>query len=85
MTYDDGDEERLDLAQEKWRLSEGSGAVATPRQAPNRDGALPAGQLAPRCQVDGCDADLSMLKDFHHRHRICELHHQVRAGCLRGG
>ncbi|CAF2045265.1 hypothetical protein HID58_034709 [Brassica napus] len=28
----------------------------------------------PRCQVDGCDLDLSSAKDYHRKHRVCETH-----------
>ncbi|XP_019055864.1 PREDICTED: squamosa promoter-binding-like protein 3 isoform X2 [Nelumbo nucifera] len=28
----------------------------------------------PRCQVEGCNLDLSSAKDYHRRHRVCESH-----------
>ncbi|KAM6562561.1 hypothetical protein CsatB_022559 [Cannabis sativa] len=28
----------------------------------------------PRCQVEGCNLDLSSAKDYHRKHRICENH-----------
>ncbi|XP_018438765.1 squamosa promoter-binding-like protein 10 isoform X2 [Raphanus sativus] len=28
----------------------------------------------PRCQVDGCELDLSSAKDYHRKHRVCENH-----------
>uniref|UniRef100_A0A0D9W117 SBP-type domain-containing protein n=1 Tax=Leersia perrieri TaxID=77586 RepID=A0A0D9W117_9ORYZ len=28
----------------------------------------------PTCQVDGCTADLSAVKDYHRRHKVCEMH-----------
>lgn len=28
----------------------------------------------PRCQVDNCKEDLSHAKDYHRRHKVCELH-----------
>lgn len=28
----------------------------------------------PRCQVEGCNADLSNSKHYHRRHKVCELH-----------
>lgn len=33
----------------------------------------PQSQL-PTCQVDGCTADLSKAKDYHRRHKVCEMH-----------
>ncbi|KAK6922416.1 SBP domain [Dillenia turbinata] len=29
---------------------------------------------APRCQVEGCNFDLSSAKDYHRKHRVCESH-----------
>ncbi|KAJ4825007.1 hypothetical protein Tsubulata_040780 [Turnera subulata] len=29
---------------------------------------------APRCQVEGCDLDLSSAKDYHRKHRVCQSH-----------
>lgn len=36
----------------------------------------PTNQTAsvPRCQVEGCNLDLSLAKDYHRKHRICESH-----------
>lgn len=28
----------------------------------------------PACQVEGCCADLSAAKDYHRRHKVCEMH-----------
>ncbi len=32
------------------------------------------GSQAPRCQVEGCKADLSTAKDYHRRHKVCSFH-----------
>jgi hypothetical protein len=42
------------------------------------------------CQVEGCNADLRGLRDYHLRYKICEYHLKVRHGqllarCLRAG
>ncbi|KAL5172589.1 Squamosa promoter-binding-like protein 8 [Glycine soja] len=29
---------------------------------------------SPRCQAEGCNADLSQAKHYHHRHKVCEFH-----------
>ncbi|CAN1248784.1 Squamosa promoter-binding-like protein 8 [Linum perenne] len=29
---------------------------------------------APRCQAEGCTADLSHAKHYHRRHKVCEFH-----------
>ncbi|CAK9144316.1 unnamed protein product [Ilex paraguariensis] len=39
----------------------------------------------PRCQVEGCNLDLSSSKDYHRKHRVCESHSkspQVAVGGL---
>lgn len=33
-----------------------------------------AGSNRAVCQVDDCDADLSNAKDYHRRHKVCEVH-----------
>lgn len=35
---------------------------------------LSPNSLAPKCQVEGCKADLSRCKDYHKRHKVCEMH-----------
>ncbi|KNA06136.1 hypothetical protein SOVF_183860 [Spinacia oleracea] len=32
------------------------------------------GTESPRCQVEGCNLDLSSAKDYHRKHRVCESH-----------
>ncbi|KAI7749130.1 hypothetical protein M8C21_020816 [Ambrosia artemisiifolia] len=39
-----------------------------------RGGSYHHSSLLPRCQVEGCDLDLSSAKDYHRRHRICADH-----------
>ncbi|CAA2995481.1 squamosa promoter-binding 14 [Olea europaea subsp. europaea] len=34
----------------------------------------PSGASYPMCQVDNCKEDLSMAKDYHRRHKVCEVH-----------
>lgn len=34
----------------------------------------PGGTTYPMCQVDNCKEDLSSAKDYHRRHKVCELH-----------
>ncbi|CAM6038969.1 unnamed protein product, partial [Sphagnum compactum] len=38
-----------------------------------------------RCQVEGCTANLSSAKDYHRRHKVCEMHSKaskaIAAGC----
>eukprot|EP00250_Pteridium_aquilinum_P009725 c18889_g2_i1 orf=1-1203(-) len=32
------------------------------------------GVAIPRCQVEGCKLDLTLAKDYHRRHKVCEPH-----------
>ncbi|KAG8377185.1 hypothetical protein BUALT_Bualt08G0001800 [Buddleja alternifolia] len=35
---------------------------------------IPGGANYPMCQVDNCKEDLSTAKDYHRRHKVCEVH-----------
>ncbi|KAJ7967023.1 Squamosa promoter binding-like protein [Quillaja saponaria] len=70
----------LNEDQESLRLNLGCGlglrTVEEPASRPNkrvRSGS-PGGNSFPRCQVDNCKEDLSNAKDYHRRHKVCELH-----------
>lgn len=39
-----------------------------------RPRAVPAASQVPRCQAEGCNADLSNTKPYHRRHKVCEYH-----------
>ncbi|KAI0501622.1 hypothetical protein KFK09_016567 [Dendrobium nobile] len=39
-----------------------------------RSGSPGSAASYPMCQVDDCKADLSNAKDYHRRHKVCELH-----------
>nr|ABM67305.1 SBP-domain protein 13 [Physcomitrium patens] len=43
----------------------------------------PSMQIA-RCQVEGCKADLSGCKDYHKRHKVCEMHSKAPK-CIAAG
>ncbi|KAI0528840.1 hypothetical protein KFK09_001383 [Dendrobium nobile] len=36
----------------------------------------------PKCQVEGCDADLSQCKDYHRRHKVCEVHAKASSAVI---
>nr|GMD53119.1 squamosa promoter-binding-like protein 12 [Ipomoea batatas] len=46
------------------------------RLAPQQRHEKPSSQSAtiPRCQVEGCNIDLSSAKEYHRKHRVCESH-----------
>lgn len=43
----------------------------------------PSTQIA-RCQVEGCKADLSGCKDYHRRHKVCEMHSKAPKAIANG-
>eukprot|EP01018_Ginkgo_biloba_P024324 Gb_23724 [translate_table: standard] len=36
--------------------------------------AMSQGTQPPRCQVEGCKTELTCAKDYHRRHKVCEVH-----------
>lgn len=36
------------------------------------------------CQVETCEADLSKVKDYHRRHKVCELHSKATSAFVGG-
>ncbi|EEF47459.1 squamosa promoter-binding-like protein 2 [Ricinus communis] len=41
---------------------------------PKRSKSSSQASSTPRCQVEGCNLDLSSAKDYHRKHRVCENH-----------
>ncbi|XP_074562605.1 squamosa promoter-binding-like protein 1 [Curcuma longa] len=37
----------------------------------------------PTCQVEACDADLSKTKDYHRRHKVCDMHARASSAIVR--
>ncbi|XP_042437113.1 squamosa promoter-binding-like protein 1 [Zingiber officinale] len=37
----------------------------------------------PTCQVEACDTDLSKTKDYHRRHKVCEMHAKASSAIVR--
>ncbi|KAJ0964997.1 hypothetical protein J5N97_026135 [Dioscorea zingiberensis] len=59
------------------KLGGGAYVVKEPVVRPNkkvRSGSPGSGTNYPMCQVDDCRADLSGAKDYHRRHKVCEVH-----------
>ncbi len=44
----------------------------------------PGGIQIPCCQVEGCKTDLTPAKDYHRRHKVCEMHSKAPR-CIAGG
>ena len=64
---DDGPLTSLKLGGSSYAYFEDNGGGKRGRSA------SPQSQV-PTCQVDGCTADLSKAKDYHRRHKVCEMH-----------
>ncbi|MBA0613556.1 hypothetical protein Godav_013966 [Gossypium davidsonii] len=43
-----------------------------------------SGNQVPSCLVDGCTADLSKCRDYHRRHKVCEVHSKTPKVSIRG-
>ncbi|KAL4301980.1 hypothetical protein GQ457_10G029630 [Hibiscus cannabinus] len=43
-----------------------------------------SGNQVPSCLVDGCTADLSKCRDYHRRHKVCEVHSKTPKVTIRG-
>ncbi|KAK7849929.1 squamosa promoter-binding-like protein 14 [Quercus suber] len=88
LTVDEEEDERLGLNLNLWGGSnsveepgqDAAGHVSASR--PNKRvrpgspgaGAGGGGGNYPMCQVDNCKEDLSNAKDYHRRHKVCEVH-----------
>ncbi|WCJ38796.1 Squamosa promoter-binding-like protein 13B [Euphorbia peplus] len=45
---------------------------------------LATGNQVPSCLVDGCTSDLSKCRDYHRRHKVCEIHSKTSKVFIRG-
>lgn len=54
----------------------GGSALPPPPPSPAKKGrsAVVQGGQPPRCQVEGCNADLSDAKAYYSRHKVCGMH-----------
>lgn len=68
---DDGENLTLKLGGGVHSAAEEKAARPTKRV---RSGSPGSGRNFPMCQVDDCRADLSNAKDYHRRHKVCEVH-----------
>ncbi|KAL6858946.1 hypothetical protein ACP4OV_017948 [Aristida adscensionis] len=51
-----------------------SGSPASAAGSGGGGGGVTGGGSYPMCQVDDCRADLTSAKDYHRRHKVCEIH-----------
>ena len=52
----------------------GASGTAAEGRRKEKAGAATAAAGAPRCQVEGCHAELAGAKDYHRRHKVCAAH-----------
>jgi hypothetical protein len=49
------------------------GVCVSGRKGPSRGGRF----SKPFCQAENCEADLTFMKRYHRRHKVCEFHSKV--------
>ncbi|KAK9278734.1 hypothetical protein L1049_028449 [Liquidambar formosana] len=59
---------------DKWKETGVSKMASSPSSSSKRPRAASNGTQTVACLVDGCNSDLSSCKDYHRRHKVCELH-----------
>jgi len=67
------------------RAAASAGPICSPPPGKKRQQARsPGGIQIPCCQVEGCKTDLTPAKDYHRRHKVCEMHSKAPR-CIAGG
>ncbi|KAJ7957225.1 Squamosa promoter binding-like protein [Quillaja saponaria] len=59
---------------QKWKESGVSKMASSPSGSSKRARAVNNGNQTVSCLVDGCNSDLTNCRDYHRRHKVCELH-----------
>ncbi|KAF8409856.1 hypothetical protein HHK36_002374 [Tetracentron sinense] len=72
VTDEDGKSLTLKLGGSLYSVEEP--AASRPNKRVRSGSPGPGGASYPMCQVDDCRGDLSNAKDYHRRHKVCELH-----------
>ncbi|XP_006653653.2 squamosa promoter-binding-like protein 7 [Oryza brachyantha] len=52
----------------------GGGGGGGGAEGKRKEKAATAAPVVPRCQVEGCDVTLTGVKEYHRRHKVCEVH-----------
>ncbi|KAK4354266.1 hypothetical protein RND71_026460 [Anisodus tanguticus] len=60
------------------------GRFKSPKTVPSLSKRNRGGGLNSFCQVDGCGKDLSSCKDYHKRHKVCEVHSKTAKVIVNG-
>ncbi|CAI0627363.1 unnamed protein product [Linum tenue] len=65
--------------------SSGDSAMESSSLGPSKRARLPSnGTQIPSCLVDGCTADLGKCRDYHRRHKVCEVHSKTARVFIKG-
>ncbi|CAL9203596.1 squamosa promoter-binding-like protein 16 [Musa acuminata AAA Group] len=65
---------KLGGSPEKWK-SQSKTTTAVSSSSPSKRARAPgAGSQNAACSVDGCNSDLSNCREYHRRHKVCEIH-----------
>ena len=58
--------------------------ASSPSGSSKRARAINNGTQTVSCLVDGCNSDLSTCRDYHRRHKVCELHSKTAQVTIAG-
>lgn len=77
---DSGNNELVDMLKE----AGGPKTTSSPSGPSKRSRAAYSGSQTVSCLVDGCNSDLSVCRDYHRRHKVCELHSKTPQVTING-
>ncbi|KAF2312880.1 hypothetical protein GH714_040938 [Hevea brasiliensis] len=67
------------------RISKGASTLSSSESsAPPKRVRLGVNSQTPHCQVHGCNKDLSSSKEYHKRHKVCEVHSKTAKVIVNG-
>lgn len=67
-----------------WKDSGVSKMASSPSGSSKRARSASGGGQAVHCLVDGCNADLSNCREYHRRHKVCEVHSKTPEVTING-
>ncbi|XP_010536613.1 PREDICTED: squamosa promoter-binding-like protein 13A [Tarenaya hassleriana] len=80
------DTEPLTASGGKWKEAKPESSSSWSRSGPlsKRSREIGDGTRTPFCVVDGCDSNLSNCREYHRRHKVCEVHSKTPAVTING-
>lgn len=67
-----------------WKDSAVSKMASSPSGSSKRARSASNGGQAVHCLVDGCNADLTNCREYHRRHKVCEVHSKTPEVTING-